>query len=508
MDSDTFPHEQTLDVRANRLQLDVLRLAERLRVNTLPPPMNGINDIWDKIPNQLVRGAPIWSSASAGLGNGILDALPTVRPQAKYPDSPPGLKKPTPISSFAPWQRRGSTSTDSSSDGTSSRVVTPVTDEIYAIPTPLFIVPNIPCSDCESCGGICPSKANVMKASFSSSSPFDPFEPTKTERGFPNTHAAKVERTPSPTYSPIPSRLSERSPSLSAASHESDYLAKDAGVNWDTRAMVNDGIDILLWRGTEALVKVLLELGVQDYTTATPTATVAHTTLRELSIRGIHKFKELRIALRFGALGVFRDHWRLNAEWQQVTPVPTSHSYLTLRGVNIAGFLGSLYTAGITTADDIHLCLNFLVNHPPDFTRLCAMHALIVHANDKLCKSKHVAGTTAFRDKLSVRNPETGAFIWGDSPSNQFLLGDILNTIDRWFATQTLKKARSGAGPATIRAAASLSVASQAPLLAELKLSLANPDLSSMIPNTESLAKKFATMKPPRLSAGRFVKAI
>jgi len=95
--------------------------------------------------------------------------------------------------------------------------------------------------------------------------------------------------------------------------------------------------------------------------------------------------------------------------------------------VNIAGFLGSLFTAEIVTADDIHLCLGLLINRSVDFDRLCAMHALIVQANDKLCKSKNAAATAGFRENLSVQYSKTG-HLWGDKEHSRTLVA-VRNSI-------------------------------------------------------------------------------
>jgi len=103
--------------------------------------------------------------------------------------------------------------------------------------------------------------------------------------------------------------------------------------------------------------------------------------------------------------------------------------------VNIAGLLGSLFAIGVITADDVHRSLDLLVNDAVHFDRLCAMHALVVHANDKLCKAKSARSLVRFREKLSVRSPRTGQFMWGEDGPSCFLITDIVSTLDKWFAT-------------------------------------------------------------------------
>lgn len=301
-----------------RMQGDISRLAERFkRSNTLPLPLGCLGSIWSVIPNTLVNPSTSW--ANAGVGPDIsYEAHPISPPELDYPEAPPGLIK-TPVPTFNPWRRRGSTST-ASSCSTSTRVLTPAIDaidEMYAIPTPLFKVHNIPYSACETCGDEqCSSlmcKGELLHIPFlRSPKTAKPgagftFEDSKPTKQYITTAIPLLDA----TVQSIPSTF-ERSPSsITSDNHESDFMGKDVIVNRDTRAMVNEGIDIILWSGTEALVRILLEQGIQEYASAIPIATVAHTILKELSIRGIHKFKELRIALRFGALSLFRDHWKL-----------------------------------------------------------------------------------------------------------------------------------------------------------------------------------------------------
>lgn len=93
-----------------------------------------------------------------------------------------------------------------------------------------------------------------------------------------------------------------------------------------------------------------------------------------------------------------------------------------MKGVNIAGLIGSFFTVGILSGNDVHRCLELLVDSLANFDRLCAMHALIVHSNDKLCKSRFASATSFFREKLSVQDPATGHFSWGDSGPSRFLV--------------------------------------------------------------------------------------
>jgi hypothetical protein len=120
--------------------------------------------------------------------------------------------------------------------------------------------------------------------------------------------------------------------------------------------------------------------------------------------------------------------------------------------------MGSLFTVGVVTADDIHRCLEALTGHMIESERLCAMHALVVQANDKLCKSKSAPFIQRFQESLSVYLPtidtqsEESQFfqllvvvsLTSHFPAEaNYLTQNMLNTIDRWFAAQSVKRMRS-----------------------------------------------------------------
>lgn len=137
---------------------------------------------------------------------------------------------------------------------------------------------------------------------------------------------------------------------------------------------------------------------------------------------------------------------------------PHPNAQLTVRGVNTAGLIGSLYYNGLANAADVHLCLDILLEGPVHFDRLCAMHALVLQSNDKLCKSRNIAETMRLRDKLVARSPGRRLFLWGPDENCCFLVAvssssrlvcaihlsvpsqDIIGTIDRWSASQGLRR--------------------------------------------------------------------
>lgn len=91
-------------------------------------------------------------------------------------------------------------------------------------------------------------------------------------------------------------------------------------------------------------------------------------------------------------------------------------------GINISSFIGRLFDARIATARDIYLCLSFLLEGEKCFDRLCAMHALLVQANDKLCKNRNLATLMQFKDEITSRDGESGVYLWGVTPNSRMVL--------------------------------------------------------------------------------------
>ena len=95
---------------------------------------------------------------------------------------------------------------------------------------------------------------------------------------------------------------------------------------------------------------------------------------------------------------------------------------LTPYGINIASFIGSLFDTRIFTARDIHLCLSLLLEGEKRFDRLCAMHALLVQANDKLCKNRNIAELMRFRHGITSRDGKSGEYLWVTTPHSKMIL--------------------------------------------------------------------------------------
>ncbi|KAL4071713.1 hypothetical protein J3A83DRAFT_4235774 [Scleroderma citrinum] len=84
--------------------------------------------------------------------------------------------------------------------------------------------------------------------------------------------------------------------------------------------------------------------------------------------------------------------------------------------------MGCLFNAKVMSAEDIFLCLYLLLEGEKHFDRLCAMHALLVQANDKLCKSRNLAALMEFRELLTEKEPVSGRYTWTPTPPAEAIL--------------------------------------------------------------------------------------
>ncbi|KAG6337012.1 hypothetical protein ID866_2072 [Astraeus odoratus] len=204
--------------------------------------------------------------------------------------------------------------------------------------------------------------------------------------------------------------------------------------------VVENSIAEIRARGIEPFVDSLLISGIESIQAAAPASMVAHAVIREILKESYTESRDLTKAIRVGAMAMFRQHWKLDGNWVEISSTSGNHSSATLRGVNKAGLMGSLFTARVATADDVFLCLALLLEGQTHFDRLCAMHALLVQANDKLCKSRNFSALKAFETQLTVADPVSGQYAWAPSSHAQAILEDILDTIAGWMDAQAIKR--------------------------------------------------------------------
>ncbi|KAG1719185.1 hypothetical protein EDB19DRAFT_1648658 [Suillus lakei] len=187
--------------------------------------------------------------------------------------------------------------------------------------------------------------------------------------------------------------------------------------------------------GLSFAVESLLTAGVQTVQSTPLISMVVRTMLVRLTKESPKQAKHFERTLRVGAMEVFRLHWKP----VDISSTSGRHSALTLIGVNKAGLLGSFFSAKVATAEDIALCLSML-SEEIHFDRLCAMHALLLYADDRLCKRPNLPALMQFKARLHLVDPLTDLYLWGPAPHSQALVQDIFDTIEGWMAVQAHKR--------------------------------------------------------------------
>ncbi|KAG2123214.1 hypothetical protein BD769DRAFT_1670299 [Suillus cothurnatus] len=193
----------------------------------------------------------------------------------------------------------------------------------------------------------------------------------------------------------------------------------------------SEELSMLKWKNSESMA-----LSLQS---APLVSMVVQTILDRLANESPKEMKRLKRALRVGATEVFRLHWKPDGEWKNICSTSGQHSTLTLIGVNKAGLMGSLFSANVVTAEDIALCLSILLEDI-HFDRLCAIHALLLNADNRLCKQRNLPVLVQLKEKLRIVDPLTDMYLWGPVPHSQALMQDIFDTIEGWVAIQAHKR--------------------------------------------------------------------
>ncbi|KAI6015119.1 hypothetical protein F5J12DRAFT_781172 [Pisolithus orientalis] len=228
----------------------------------------------------------------------------------------------------------------------------------------------------------------------------------------------------------------------------------------DFQATVDRGVADICQRGIRPFVHSLLLSGVETIQSAPLVSRLANAAIQRISNISYMEAKELTKAIRVGALEMFQNHWKpvrgsdmlaapdgnanhlQDGDWGQVSSTSTDCSPFGSRGLNTAGLMGSLFNAKVVPAEDILLCLFFLLEGEKRFDRLCAMHALLVQANDQLCKSRNLQELTRFTNLLSIRDPTSGCFAWAPTLHAHAILQDIFDGIRSWKRIQAIKSQR------------------------------------------------------------------
>ncbi|KAJ6541047.1 hypothetical protein DFH09DRAFT_1368397 [Mycena vulgaris] len=186
-------------------------------------------------------------------------------------------------------------------------------------------------------------------------------------------------------------------------------------------------------------IHCILETGVGSYELTQHIAILAN----RLSAHAPCGPEEFRARLRAEALGMFSSYWSGNdGPWRSERIVACQ--YLQSRGINIAAFMGSLFRYGLISHGDVHHCLDILLSTGLSFMKLQAAHAAFVHCGERICAGDAGLSTALVRTRLVARGPD-GRFVWGPHDESHALLEDLLDNLDRWFASQDMSRIRSKA---------------------------------------------------------------
>ncbi|KAJ7510657.1 hypothetical protein B0H11DRAFT_2183485 [Mycena galericulata] len=193
--------------------------------------------------------------------------------------------------------------------------------------------------------------------------------------------------------------------------------------------------------GVSTCLRALLSTGVQDAASAHPTAHLAHRLTA-------NRIDDLRERIRIEALGMFASYWQelfvetsfglpTDGTWrQEVTPLSP---YIHSRGVNIAGFMGSLYRVGILGSNDVHWCIDTLLFIGVVFLPFMAAQVLFEQAGDRICEGHSGLRAEKLKARIRVRGHH-GRFVWGPTETQHTLVLLLLETIDRYFGARTMRR--------------------------------------------------------------------
>ncbi|KAG2134801.1 hypothetical protein DEU56DRAFT_404169 [Suillus clintonianus] len=191
--------------------------------------------------------------------------------------------------------------------------------------------------------------------------------------------------------------------------------------------------------GLGFVTECLLAAGLQSVESGPLISKLVQSILQRIKKESRTQAKRLEMLLRLGSMEMFRRHWKSNGHWRHISSTSGRHSDYTLMGVNKAGLVGSLFSAKVMMAEDISLCLSMLLEEI-HFDRLCAMHALLLYADDRLCKTANLPALMQFQTRLRLVDPRTDMYLWGPVPDAQAMMQDIFDTIEGWMAIQAHRR--------------------------------------------------------------------
>ncbi|KAH0831226.1 hypothetical protein J3R83DRAFT_13807 [Lanmaoa asiatica] len=379
-----FQRNLQRQVFANELRIKLRRMKECFPGDTLPSPTAEVIAAWNDLPNDTI------------------DILPmSVRPGRVF------LRAPPPTPTELTFDMDDATSDDSSLNG-STDDSWPVVDDTDP-PAP-YVVAFPALEDSTTNEGDSMSRCNYPDQSLD----------------------LQTNEEDSPQY------IHSNSPSSGHESLSSSSRSSRTPVGFDN--MVDQWLLDYRARGADPFIESLIAFGVVSLGTAPLASRIARAVVRKVEKISCTEGKNLENAIRFSSLAAFKKCWDSNNTWMEVSFTRANTLSPTPYGVNIASFVGSLFDARISNTKDIHLCLSLLLEGERCFDRLCAMHALLVQANDKLCKNRNLPALMQFKEGITSRDRDSGEYIWVTTPRSKTIIADILGTIERWLVSQALRR--------------------------------------------------------------------
>ncbi|KAI6165294.1 hypothetical protein EDD17DRAFT_1871821 [Pisolithus thermaeus] len=387
---------------ANDLQVRAKKMMACFTGSFLPPPTNDLSSAWDELPNNTVYDLPMSFKAHEM-----------------------SLRAPPPTPTDANFTvDGGSTTCGSSSSALADDKESPFVYETDS-PTPDVVVFKVI--------ALGPSNSHYLPLEDSGDTCHSG---TSKLCGGLTTGALAEPALQSP----------EMSPSVSDSDGASTSPRISSTPSLEFRGIVDSSIADIRQRSIQPFVDSLLISGVETVQSASLVSEIARAVIQQVSNTSYTEAEELAKAIRVGALEMFQYHWKLvrvldilkvldcntddlqDGEWYKVSSTSTECSPSTWQGLNKAGLIGSLFNAQVATVEDIFSCLSILLEGEKHFDRLCAMHALLVQANDRLCESRNLRNLTQFIDSLSVRDPVSGCFAWAPTPHARTML-EVCSTL-------------------------------------------------------------------------------
>ncbi|KAK7038527.1 hypothetical protein R3P38DRAFT_3475656 [Favolaschia claudopus] len=142
------------------------------------------------------------------------------------------------------------------------------------------------------------------------------------------------------------------------------------------------------------------------------------------------------IQLRDEAVNLFMAHWNKNGPWQTEDNVH-SNEYLTSRGVNIAAFLGSLFSYDFVSGPTLQQCLYELASdsRTPHPRRLMALDALVTQAGKAFVTWD--GGESSFRmgQRLMKRTEDGRGLVWAMDERSGYVINHLFMTLNEWGVT-------------------------------------------------------------------------